>query len=876
MNKKAEVVIYGTLGIFTIFAVIFGVVLIGSLQGISAEPQNWVIQGDSVYIDDSNVFINVTPHTSNNPIISLKSKVFSGQIDVVVGFNTSQAYPTGASYPKLENITKTYTCNGENKFFNYTINPNHFWCWENQTTYNEFNQTNGSILNLIFNHSFIGGDIFTGTAYWDEKEIVWTDVSQAFSSADVNFLGYNKWYYVQGFNINANQTYDLKLQLKQTNAFGSHKYFFGVKPSTETLQQAIANGHFYYIDPWTFSGATKTYHVEGGYNYTVLTYLNNGTFNTTNAITGAKILVIAGGGGSAQGAGGAGGYYYNSSYTIPVGNYNVFVGLGGDAGQSRSVKGGYGQNSSFNDIIMKGGGGGGMVTDLNGTHGGSGGGGGGHDTVTTFGGRGTTGQGRDGGGNGGIYASPYPSGGGGGAGGSGLNATTGVAGNGGVGLSNNITNGTTLWYAGGGGGGVNLAGTGGTGGIGGGGNGSNGAIGWAGINGTGGGGGGSQVDSDTLGARGGNGIVIIKYISFSINLNSPENYYNSTSNLINFNATIETTGSMVNVSLLINGNFNETNTSGIEGEYIFDKILSDGVHTWGFFGCDGNECINTTQRTLTVDVTPPTISLPTYSNATLENSSKVLNLNVSLSDAVSGLSKTSCFADVNGTNQSLAYSGDWCNGTISLTGTSQGNQTIKVWANDTFNNWGLNNSYVIVIDNSAPNITINTPTGTVTTLSTPFNVSLQEIGNFNTCIAWVMRGASVEVANTTLVCPNGTIGDVNGTVTVSGDANYNFFVWVNDSFGNVNSSSSTFIVDTSTPSNPAGTTGGGGGGSIVQEVPAPEQKTIRGAICLGFKDALSLGWDNLMKEFNIDNFILFVRGLWDSIVCRSAGSIVPV
>jgi hypothetical protein len=89
-----------------------------------------------------------------------------------------------------------------------------------------------------------------------------------------------------------------------------------------------------------------------------------------------------------------------------------------------------------------------------------------------------------------------------------------LGGNGGNGLQSSIS-GANLYYAGGGGGGSNTGGSGGSGGSGGGGRGcsnGNGTGMTAGTDGLGGGGGGCRdITVNVSGARGGSGIVIIRY-----------------------------------------------------------------------------------------------------------------------------------------------------------------------------------------------------------------------------------------------------------------------------------------------------------------------------------------------------------------------------
>jgi len=227
----------------------------GQTQAQLESQHDWIIEGNSVYINDSNVFLDFTPHTSNNPMVTLISKQYSGEIDLVAGFDTSLVRPEGASIPYKVNETKSYTCEYE---MNYTLDPEkYFWCYRN-VTYND-NQTNETIttneIEVVFEHSFDSGDLETQTAYWDEEVTRFNDISDNFKAIDIEYQNYSKWYYMQGINIEAGKEYKMRLELRPLYSFTNQnfKYFFGIKPSGETLREAIDNGHFYYIDPWTSS-----------------------------------------------------------------------------------------------------------------------------------------------------------------------------------------------------------------------------------------------------------------------------------------------------------------------------------------------------------------------------------------------------------------------------------------------------------------------------------------------------------------------------------------------------------------------------------------------------------------------------------------------
>ena len=256
----------------------------------------------------------------------------------------------------------------------------------------------------------------------------------------------------------------------------------------------------------TVTPAVKPYAVGGVKTtsgiYTIHTFKTSGTLQvfTTEPFT-METLVVAGGGGGgslrAAGGGGAGGFI-SSSYTFGS-NKTVAVVVG--AGGAVSSNGG---DSVFDIIRAYGGGGGGDGEGGNnsGNHGGSGGGAGFKGGCCA--GTGTVGQGRIGGNNRwGNWIAGGGGGGIGGVGGAGTGNNQGVGGAGGVGKYS-LINGVNTPYSGGGGGNGEHAGGGGSVGGGGAGN-TNANAGTAGVINRGGGGGGL--------ARGGSGIVIVRYLT---------------------------------------------------------------------------------------------------------------------------------------------------------------------------------------------------------------------------------------------------------------------------------------------------------------------------------------------------------------------------
>lgn len=275
------------------------------------------------------------------------------------------------------------------------------------------------------------------------------------------------------------------------------------------------------------------YDIDG---WRVHEFRDSATFNVTDIGTfggAAEYLIIGGGGpggkcpgrtGDAGGAGACGGggagEYIPGATTLRVQAYPITVGLGGTYGVGTSLGG----VSSFDGVSALGGGFGGVYNSGpgNGSTGGSGGGSGQGGTSQSRSGGPGTGQNTHAGGNT-VIPSGLSTGGGGGGGGAGQAGSNCVphywGGKGGNGLASSITGVSVFRAAGGGGAGCNAssgsgtgAGTPGAGGIGGGGNGGGYLAAYAtpGENGTGSGGGGGNGMSRP-GAKGGSGIVIIRY-----------------------------------------------------------------------------------------------------------------------------------------------------------------------------------------------------------------------------------------------------------------------------------------------------------------------------------------------------------------------------
>ena len=258
---------------------------------------------------------------------------------------------------------------------------------------------------------------------------------------------------------------------------------------------------------------------------------------TTAEVTNVEYLVVAGGGGTSNynsGGGGAGGLL-NASITMNDSiTYSITIGEGGAAVNNTDplTSTSDGDDSTLNgsDITLvttTGGGRAGLRGTSSNNAGGNGGSGGGGGSIGSGGnvaGSGNTpsttpSQGKDGGV--GANLGDYRGGGGGGAGAAGGSSASG--GNGGVGLDMSLVinntnatsasvgevSGSSVYFAGGGGAGANSSP--GSGGLGGGGDGGTSSPADQGTEGTGGGGGGGSYPNALNAAKGGRGVVILRY-----------------------------------------------------------------------------------------------------------------------------------------------------------------------------------------------------------------------------------------------------------------------------------------------------------------------------------------------------------------------------
>ncbi|RLG27354.1 hypothetical protein DRO03_12175, partial [Methanosarcinales archaeon] len=255
MNRKSQTTM--NLAVLS-FAFILTALFLTNIP-VSA-PVPYEINGSVVYIDDENVIMKAYPHTltdSGYVTFNLTSKKFAGDIDVVWGFNSTEAMPKSAGLLKPHSVTeqKSYTCD-EPYWYNYTLSPKHFYCWQNLSIPIYDNKTNKTISYenstvLVFDHEFESANTSINTAYWSETHVEdYVDIHNKFNKVSFDYGGMDTWYYTKSVSVTKEKEYSVRAWIDVPFNSGYNKYWFCVKPSSMTIHEAKTNGYLYCLDPW--------------------------------------------------------------------------------------------------------------------------------------------------------------------------------------------------------------------------------------------------------------------------------------------------------------------------------------------------------------------------------------------------------------------------------------------------------------------------------------------------------------------------------------------------------------------------------------------------------------------------------------------------
>lgn len=263
----------------------------------------------------------------------------------------------------------------------------------------------------------------------------------------------------------------------------------------------------------------------------------------------------------------------------------------------------------------------------------------------------------------------------------------------------------------------------------------------------------------------------------------------TTTTTVDFNATFSDDINLVNVSLLIDGTIDQTNTSGTNNSlYTFSKSLSTGVHNWSFIAWD-NSTQNTTSETrvINISVDTPTIDLqlPTddyYSQSAntdfiiyVSDKHNVTNVTLYL-DSVANETNTDGTNNTNYTFSKILSEGsvDWYVKAFNTLGFDADSST-----------WTLN------VDLNNPVLVTNITTPIIYNIGDNVSVDINASDTFlNKC--WYVYNSATTLFN----CTSGVEQEINIT-SVSGQTAITFYI--NDSSGRQTSEVVNFNYDIIAP-----------------------------------------------------------------------------
>jgi len=225
-----------------------------------------IIDGNRVYIEDNKCRIEAYPHTTSGGWVNFKviSKVYTGNIDFALGFDKDLVSLKKAQLynPRTVTIHREYIIpeewfNNSNWKIEYTYSSKRgnivysgnlkIWKYANDPDVGEWD--------LVYDINFTEFDTKTKTVHWQEiEERIWEDLANKLTWKLLNqeHDGLDRWYYTS-VNVKQNVEYYIRVWFDVKPVGGvntTSKYGVAIKPSSETLTEAITNNHLYYLDPW--------------------------------------------------------------------------------------------------------------------------------------------------------------------------------------------------------------------------------------------------------------------------------------------------------------------------------------------------------------------------------------------------------------------------------------------------------------------------------------------------------------------------------------------------------------------------------------------------------------------------------------------------
>lgn len=235
---------------------------------------------EQVSVDDDNVYLSVEPETTSGGWVTftLTPKKYSGDLDLVFGFDREVSYPSHVQLWNPRDVVHTRSYAVPSRYFKDTEHYRALYSFKREdaeymydgelalelrdvTTYdNDGGRPEvypADRWTTVYRHRFDRANKKTRTIYWDTTHRVnWQSLGRNKLDWTVSkhvYQGIDKWFNVTS-PVSAGKTYTLRIWVNVVPSLRKRrkkgKYWVAVKPAGESVKQAIGNNHFYALDPW--------------------------------------------------------------------------------------------------------------------------------------------------------------------------------------------------------------------------------------------------------------------------------------------------------------------------------------------------------------------------------------------------------------------------------------------------------------------------------------------------------------------------------------------------------------------------------------------------------------------------------------------------
>lgn len=271
--------------VFLVFLILIVSPLMALPKNVEAASPDYIVDGNSVFVNSNGTYIRVTPHTLNSSgwvTVQFSSSTLTGDVDVCFGFNgldqiktvSSESWQTyehtltrqvDAVLTAVYQPVKVYSVKASTATsFNVNTASDSLNAYKSEVVVDEFESDNKSIVKATRIIAYNSYDSNTGAftySYYGKKSETYKDTfadwKKNVNSTSVTTLSHKnaaKWHSVKSDQpVVKDALYTTRfwidLPFKGKTPING-KYNVAIKPASLTLQESINQGKIAVLDPW--------------------------------------------------------------------------------------------------------------------------------------------------------------------------------------------------------------------------------------------------------------------------------------------------------------------------------------------------------------------------------------------------------------------------------------------------------------------------------------------------------------------------------------------------------------------------------------------------------------------------------------------------